>query len=228
MITIQNLNKSYGKKRVLKNLDLSIAQGQIHGLIGENGAGKSTLFECLTHLQPYEGIIDIPSGIQVGYMPTSLYYYPNMQGLEYIQFCLAARKQTIQSKTINELNQLFELPLKEYASEYSTGMKKKLALMTLFLQKNDFYILDEPFNGLDLAASLLLKHLIISLKKQNKTVLISSHIILSLTDICDQIHYLKDGYINQSYQPANFEQIEEDITSSEIQQKLSILEKISS
>lgn len=223
MITIQNLNKYYGKKQVIKNLDLSISKNQIHGLIGENGAGKSTFFECLTNLQSYTGIIDIPSGIQVGYMPTSLYYYPNMQGLEYIEFCLAARKQLMQKETVNKLNEIFELPLKEYANEYSTGMKKKLAIMTLFLQKNDFYILDEPFNGLDLSASLILKQLILILKERQKTVLISSHIISSLTDICDEIHFLNNGNIKQSYKPKDFDKIESDIISSEIKEKLSIL-----
>ncbi len=226
MITIQHLNKSYGNKQVLKNLNLSIGVSEIHGLVGENGAGKTTFFECLNHLQQYTGVIDISSEIKIGYMPASLFFYPNMQGIEYIEFCLAARKQKIDSKVVDKFNQIFELPLKQYAVEYSTGMKKKLALMTLFLQRNDFYVLDEPFNGLDLSATLLLKQFIFNLKDANKTILISSHIISSLTDICDQIHYLKEGNICQSYQPKDFSQIENDIVSLEIKKKFAILEKI--
>ena len=228
MITIQHLTKSYGKKLVLNDLNLSLVDKQIHGLVGENGAGKTTFFECLSHLESFEGSINIPNDIKIGYMPTSLYFYPNMKGFEYIEFCLSARKLKIEKDKINDLNQLFDLPLNEYAVEYSTGMKKKLALMALFLQNNDFYILDEPFNGLDLSASILLKQLVINLKENQKTILISSHIISSLTDICDQILYLKDGTIDQIYQPCDYERIEKDIISGDIKEKLSILERFKS
>ncbi len=227
MIKIYNLTKSYGKKLVLNDLELNIEPNQIHGLVGSNGAGKTTLFNCIYNLHKYSGGIQIMDKVQVGYMPTSLFFYPNMQAMEYIEFCLAARKQKIEKSRIEKVNQLFDLPLKEYAAEYSTGMKKKLMLMALFLQNNDLYLLDEPFNGLDLSASLLLKHIMLKLKNSKKTILISSHIISSLTDVCDNISYLKAGYIYKTYQKQEFNLIENEITQNDIKERLSILDDLS-
>ncbi|MDR1552439.1 MAG: AAA family ATPase, partial [Prevotellaceae bacterium] len=129
-----------------------------------------------------------------------------------------ARKQNIDLELINRYNQLFELPLNEYAANYSTGMKKKLALFALLLQNNTIYILDEPFNGLDLSSCLILKQLLIKLKSKNCTVLLSSHILSSLTDICDKILHLDNHIIKKMYQKEEFATLEntmmEDIVKS--------------
>lgn len=117
----------------------------------------------------------------------------------------------IDSNAIEQWNKVFRLPLDRYATEYSTGMKKKLAFMALLLQKNDIYILDEPFNGVDLTGCILMKKMIRSLKHENKTVIISSHQIVALHEICDSIHYLYNHKIANEFVSETVDEIERQI-----------------
>ena len=124
---------------------------------------------------------------------------------------MKAKGLPVSTLTIQHLNEIFQLPLDRYAAEYSTGMKKKLGFMALLLQENDVFILDEPFNGVDLKGCILMKRLIRQLKAKEKTVIISSHLIASLREICDIIHYLNEGVIYKEYHEETTEEIEEDI-----------------
>jgi ABC-2 type transport system ATP-binding protein len=220
MLQIDHLYKSYGKKEVLRNISLELVSGKIYGLVGENGSGKTTLFECIRNLHDYKGLIIVGEQEKIGLLPTSIYFYYAMKGIEYIEFCLSARKQKINRSEIEEVNELFELPLNEYAANYSTGMKKKLALMALLMQKNDIFILDEPFNGLDLTSCIIIKYLLLKMKEKEKTIFLSSHIIHSLTDICDSIFHLHNGVVRKTYLKQDFESIEHDIINESVYQKL--------
>jgi ABC-2 type transport system ATP-binding protein len=220
MIQINNLSKSYGKKRVLSNLSLELHPGRIYGIVGENGSGKTTLFECIRNLTEHDGSIRIDKSERIGYLPSEPYFYPNMKGMEYIEFCLSARKQKISISEITENNYVFELPLNEYAMHYSTGMKKKLLFLALMMQQNEIFILDEPFNGLDLASCIIFKHILLRLKEKNKIIFLSSHIISSLTDICDCIFYIHQGMIQKNYWKKDFESIEREIIGNSIHRKL--------
>ncbi len=227
MIKVELKEKSYGNKVVLKDISFQLISNKIHGLIGENGAGKTTLFECLTNLTKYKGTISLNNDIRIGYLPTSLFFYSNMKGIEYIEFCQSARKIKTNKDLIFELNQVFDLPLEEYAVNYSTGMKKKLAFMALLTQKNNLLLLDEPFNGLDLSSCLILKRILLNLKeKHQSTILISSHIISSLTDISDQIFLLGDGTLKHIYEKADYHSIEEEIMNSTLNSKLQSINNI--
>ena len=179
--------------------------------MGENGAGKSTLFRCLTQLESYKGKVERTSGESIGYLPDTPYFYPFIKGKEYIEFCIKARGQNITEEELDKANGSLQLPLDEYAINYSLGMRKRLALLTLMLQKSDIYILDEPFNGLDLFGSLTLKKWLRSLVEENKTVVISSHIISSLTDVCDTITYLHAGEVVETFYEMDPKLIEEKI-----------------
>lgn len=212
LIKIISLSKNFGNNIVLDNVNLYYAAGRIYGIVGENGAGKTTFFNCLVGLLDFEGDIIKASGIQIGYLPAENYFYPLITGMEYLEFCLKAKKISKTSAEIEAINQVFfNLPLYRYASEYSTGMKKKLAFMALFLQNNDLYILDEPFNGVDLKGCILLKQLIVDLKQQGKTILISSHLITMLHELCDSIDYLYNHTIKKRYVNETVEEIEFDI-----------------
>jgi len=195
MININNLNKNYGKQKVLNNLNIQFNENKIYGIVGYNGAGKSTLFNCITGITSFEGTMQIDKDIQIGYLPTDLYMYPKITGLEYIEFCLSARKLKLDKARLDDWNKLIQLPLDKYAQEYSTGMKKKLAILALILQSNDIIMLDEPFNGLDLSSNMILTDIILAMKKANKTVIISSHILQPLKEICDTIDVLDKGEI---------------------------------
>jgi ABC-2 type transport system ATP-binding protein len=220
MIEVKNLYKCYGKKEVLSGLSFELYPSQIQGIVGENGSGKTTLFECIRNLTEYKGSVLIDRPAKIGYMPASFYYYPNMKGIEYIEFCLSARKLRIDKVEVASFNKLFELPLNEYAANYSTGMKKKLAFMAMLMQQNDIFLLDEPFNGLDLASCLLFKQILLHLREKNKMIFLSSHIISSLTDICNRILYIRQGTIRKIYAKEEFDTIENELLGDAIQCKL--------
>ena len=125
MIQIENVSKKYGNKVVLDSINLFFESGKVYGLVGENGAGKTTLFNCIAGLETYEGEIksDLPLlKNHLGLLVTEPYFFPKITGKEYIQLlCKARNIDTIDFEKSN----IFDLPLNEYASKYSTGMKKK-------------------------------------------------------------------------------------------------------
>ena len=111
---------------------------------------------------------------------------------------------------------IFDLPLSQYVTTYSTGMKKKLALLAVLLQGNEFFILDEPYNGIDINGSIALTEILLKLKELNKTVLISSHIFSTLSDTCDEILVLRNGIIAETVQRADFHKLEEEMKGSRV------------
>ena len=195
MINLQDLSKNFGTKQVLKNINIQFDNGKVYGIVGENGAGKTTLFRCIAGLENYEGEINSelsPLKNFLGLLLTEPFFFTKITGKEYIRLLCNARKKEISK--IDEKN-IFDLPLNQYASTYSTGMKKKLALLAILLQENQYFILDEPFNGVDIHSNIIIVDLIHKLKALGKTVIISSHIFSTLSDTCDEIYLLKDGEI---------------------------------
>ena len=156
MIKVNNLSKYYGTKQVLKNINISFEKGTVYGIVGENGSGKTTLFRCIAELEKYSG--KITSDFKqlknhLGLLFTEPFFFARITGKEYIQLLLNARN--IKMSNIETKN-IFDLPLDQYASTYSTGMKKKLALTAILLQENDYFILDEPFNGVDIQSNIII------------------------------------------------------------------------
>ena len=186
MVTIKHLSKQYGTKTVLHDLNFILEKGKIYGLVGENGAGKTTLFRCMAGFETYDGTVSCDYGIlknTLGFLPTDPYFFPKITGREYLQLLVNARN--IATPDFEATN-IFDLPLDEYAETYSTGMQKKLGLLGVLLQKNIFFILDEPFNGVDIQRNILIKQLILNLKNAEKTVLLCSQISLNVEKICEQ------------------------------------------
>ncbi|MCB0600124.1 MAG: ATP-binding cassette domain-containing protein, partial [Saprospiraceae bacterium] len=131
-------------------------------------------------------------------------------GWEFLKLVCIARG--IREEAFEEQN-IFDLPLDQYADTYSTGMKKKLALMGILLQKNDLFILDEPFNGVDIHSNMIILDIIRKLKSMQKTVLISSHIFATLQQTCDCIHLLQDGTMARTVAPDEYGELEEQMKS---------------
>lgn len=203
MFIVNQLKKSFGSKTVLNGLDLKLVPGRVIGLVGENGAGKTTLFKCLAGLEHFDGSIEsnIPAD-RVAFLPTVPYFLPKLTGWEYLRLlCLAKDLKRTDFAKAN----VFNLPLAEYAANYSTGMKKKLALMGILLQDNDLFILDEPFNGVDIEGNTLIFRIIERLRERGKIIVLSSHIFASLQTICDEIHWLKEGVIDKLVLPSAYE-----------------------
>lgn len=208
MIKVDLSSKSYDGAPVLQDIHLTFQKGEVHGVVGRNGSGKTTLFKCITGLEDFKGAIANDGGIlknQVGYLPTIPYFLSNMTGYEYLVLLCNARG--VSRKNIRLYN-IFDLPLDKYAEIYSTGMQKKLAITGLLLQKNEVFILDEPFNGVDISSNLMIQEILSGLKSLSKIVIISSHIFSTLYDSCDYLHYLKDGKIKHSLPKGSFETIE--------------------
>ena len=139
MIAIKGLSKAYGKKQALKSIDMSFDSGKVYGIVGANGAGKTTLFRCIAGLEKYDGIIrsefkNLKN--HLGFLQTNPYFLSRITGWEYLKLFTNARE--IKENLFHEKN-IFDLPLDQYAATYSTGMKKKLAIMALLLQDNDAF-----------------------------------------------------------------------------------------
>jgi ABC-2 type transport system ATP-binding protein len=211
MIKIKELSKLFGNKEVLKNLSMEFSKGNVYGIVGENGAGKTTLFRCIAGLESYSGeiISDVmPLKNHLGLLLTEPFFFSMITGREYIRLLCNARGKTnvdIDSKNI------FDLPLDQYASTYSTGMKKKLAITAILLQENEYFILDEPFNGVDIQSNIILTEIILKLKELNKIVIISSHIFSTLSDTCDEIHLLRKGEQIKSVNKTGFKDLEQEM-----------------
>lgn len=223
MIQIESLSKFYNKNKVLINIDLSFEKGKIYGIVGKNGAGKTTLFSCIAGLEAYKGSIKYNNGILknvTGFLPAVPYFMSKLTGTEYLRlFCVARNIEFTNSSKEN----IFDLPLNTYVETYSTGMKKKLALNAILLQKNEVFILDEPFSGIDIESNILLTQILSELKKRQKIILISSHIFSILQETCDVLHYLSDGKIEKTVTKNEFYLIEKEMKNKQITQKLDVL-----
>jgi len=211
MIHIENLSKQYGAHQVLQGVNLRLEPGRVHGIVGENGAGKTTLFKCIAGLEDYDGTITSqqqPLKNHLGFLQTDPFFFQKITGREYLQLLCNARN--LPCPDLDEKN-IFDLPLDQYATTYSTGMKKKLAMTAILLQNNDYYIFDEPFNGVDIHSNILITDIIAQLKSLGKTVAISSHIFSTLNDTCDEISLLKHGVLLRTVQRDGFSALEQEM-----------------
>jgi len=212
MINVQNLTVSFNDHLVLKNISIDFEPGLVHGIIGLNGAGKTTFFNVLAKiLKPNVGSInqkDASLSIKdTVYLETNNYFFSRITGNEYLKIF----QQTNTGFNLAALQEYFKLPLDELIENYSTGMKKKLAVLAVLKQEKPIFILDEPFNGLDLETNKVLEIIITSLKQKQKTVFVSSHIIEPLITICDRIHLLEDGCFVKTYTKDSFSKIEDEL-----------------
>ncbi len=196
MLKIENLSVSYGNNTVLNTLNWKIPSGEIHGLVGLNGSGKTTLLNTIFGIKKRDTGVILFNNLalnktNISYLETVNFFYPRITGKEYLKL--------FQSKNpdfdFNNWNRLFELPIEKLIEKYSTGMKKQLAFIGALAAPKPLLILDEPFNGVDLETTQKFRNVILALKKSNRTIIITSHILESLTGICDTMSLIKDKKI---------------------------------
>ncbi len=208
LVSTRGLTKIYGKLTALDHLDLDVPRGAVFGIIGPNGAGKSTTFAILsTLLLPTAGTamvcgadpVKAPKEVRrrLGYMPDVMGVYDRLQVDEYLQFHAAAygvaRDQW--PELINGLLELVDLDVKRNAmvDSLSRGMKQRLSLARALVHDPDLLILDEPASGLDPRARIEFRVLLAELQRLGKTILISSHILAELQQMCSDIAVIEAG-----------------------------------
>lgn len=205
MLTIQIEKKKYGNKSVLEDIKINIGQPGIYGVVGKNGHGKTTFFKCILGLEQFKGTCSLNNEKlllqNTGWVPTEPPIYDELTANEFYDFYA----HLLDLKTF-VFNEIFEVPEKQLIREFSTGMKKKTYLNAVFQKEFPVYILDEPFNGLDLESNYVVMNYIRELSKTS-IVFISSHILEILYKDCDKIFLLKDKRITE-FEKNDFFEIE--------------------
>jgi ABC-2 type transport system ATP-binding protein len=208
MIKTHELTKVYGETHAIWQLSLDLAEGDLFGFIGPNGSGKTTTMRILaTLLQPTWGeayvcgysIYTHPREIRrlIGFMPDFFGVYDDMKVIEYLEFFAAAYRirGPQRQKVCNQVLELVELGYKRQAlvTSLSRGMTQRLGLARVLLHDPQVLLLDEPASGLDPRARIEIRGLLKELSKLGKTIMVSSHILPELADICNKVGIIEHG-----------------------------------
>ncbi len=210
MIELKALARSFGEVKAVNGVDLYIPKGQICGYLGPNGAGKTTTIKMLTGMiKPTSGsaLIDgfdiqadeLPVKRRIGYVPESGAVYQSLTPFEYLRFIgnLHEIDDNLIPGKIAEFLNFFGMGDKkdERMDNFSKGMKQKIVISAALLHNPDVIFLDEPLNGLDANAALLLKNLVRNLADGGKTIFYSSHILEVVENLCDRVVIINEGEI---------------------------------
>ena len=211
MLRIENLNVSFDKP-VLQAASLSVDSNSIHGIVGLNGSGKTTLLNSIAgRLKPDSGSLQFNgkalANATVAYLDTENFFYPRITAREYVSVFMLSNP----SFPLEQWNELLQLPLDSLIDDFSTGMKKKTALLGMLCLQRPLFLLDEPFNGLDLQTAETLKIIMKQLQQQGTTIVVTSHILETLTSTCNAISHLHNGTMENTWQQAEFANMEQDI-----------------
>ncbi|HTE59733.1 MAG TPA: ABC transporter ATP-binding protein [Solirubrobacteraceae bacterium] len=203
VIEVKNLVKTFGRTRALDGLDLSVDEGEVHGFLGPNGAGKSTTIRVLLGMlrarsgdatvfgrDPWRDAVAIHR--DVAYVPGDVSLWPNLSGGEAIDFLTRLRGGTdaaLRSRLLRD----FDLDPKKKGRSYSKGNRQKVALVAAFARPAKLYILDEPTSGLDPVMESMFRSEIERVRKDGATVLLSSHILSEVEQLCDRVTIVRAG-----------------------------------
>lgn len=194
-LNVVHLRKSFGKTEVLHDISLTVTKGEVYGLIGPNGAGKTTLLRLIAGLmKPTGGSISVHTEKDyIGYMPQSCRFHGGASVADTIRFFSTIRKADYRESFL--LCKKLELDTGKKVKHLSPGQQKKLQLVIAMTGEPDLYILDEPTAGLDPNAAYEMMNMIESIHKDGKSILISSHILQDMDEICTNIAILEKGNI---------------------------------
>ena len=207
-IQVKGLSKTYGRQKVLNNIDVAFEQGKIHGLTGRNGSGKTQLFKAICgYVLPDAGEVWV-QGKQIGKQadyPPSLGmliehpgFLPNYSGLFNLEMLAAMNTRLGKQELIACMVQVgLRDSANKKVSQYSLGMRQRLGLAQALMGNPDLLILDEPFNGLDKSGVEEIRALLLSLKKEGRTILLASHNPYDIEALCDTIHEMEAGDIKE-------------------------------
>jgi ABC-2 type transport system ATP-binding protein len=216
VVETHNLTKVYRdfwgrqKVRALKALDLTVRRGEVFGLLGPNGSGKTTTMKLLLGLLfPTSGDIhmlgkpatDVNKNAKIGYLPEESYLYRFLNAEETLDFYgrLFSMSGAVRRQRVAQLISMvgLESARKRQLREYSKGMARRLGLAQALINDPELILLDEPTSGLDPIGTRNMKDLILDLKQQGKTIVMSSHLLADVQDVCDRIGILHQGELKE-------------------------------
>ena len=210
IVNVTNLRKLYGEFQAVNDISFSIEQGEVFGLLGPNGAGKTSTINMMIGLSRPSGgqiIIDGNDAIKdikkvqriIGVIPDENNLYDEMDGFENLCFCasLYGIRKGEREKRARELLEQFDLTKagKRPFKTYSKGMKRKLTIAAGIIHNPKILFLDEPTTGIDVESARQIRELILNLKKQGKTIFVTTHYIEEAERICDRIAFIVNGKI---------------------------------
>ena len=205
MLSVNNVTKKYGKVIANENISLQIADGQIAVLLGPNGAGKSTIIKSIIGFLKYQGSVTVDGLLNksieaksiMGYIPEIPSLYPNLTVDEHMEFVARAYKLDNYKEYKEELLRRFELDdkRKKFGDELSKGMQQKLSICCGLLPKPKLILFDEPMIGLDPHAIKELKSMLLELKQQGVSILVSTHMIDSIEELWDTTYIMMKGRV---------------------------------
>ena len=202
LLEINNLNKSFDNKEILKDINLSIQSGKIIGLLGKNGVGKTTLIKLINDLlTPTSGEILIKGqkiGVEtkkvISYLPERTYLNKQMKVSEVISY-FEDFYDNFDSKKAKKLLKDLDLDINQKLSKMSKGMQEKVQLVLVMSRNADLYVLDEPLGGVDPATRDYILDTILSNFNENASVIISTHLISDIEKILDEVIFIDKGQI---------------------------------
>lgn len=224
ILKIEGLSKSFGKNKVLDNINLTIKHGEIFGVVGKNGVGKTTIMKCVLGLiSSYEGkisLMDEKSLVQgrarTGSMIDDPGFFKYMSGIDNLKY-FARVYNCYDEREIDELLKVVGLyeARKRKVGKYSLGMKQRLGLATALLGKPEFLILDEPINGIDPEGIVEIRNMLKEyVEKNNASIFISSHILSELEQLCDKYVIMDAGKIVKQFEQKNMPKAKKTIVFS--------------
>ncbi|WP_282139817.1 ABC transporter ATP-binding protein [Cytobacillus oceanisediminis] len=208
LLKVTNLTKKFGKFTALNGVNLELNAGEILGFIGPNGAGKSTTIRVLLGIlkatggevklfnkDAWQDAVDIHK--RVAYVPGDVNLWPNLTGGEVIDLFIKLNGTANKAKR-EELIEKFDLDPSKKCRTYSKGNRQKVALVAAFSSEADLFILDEPTSGLDPLMEKVFQECVMEVKRQGKSVLLSSHILSEVEKLCDRVSIIRQGRIIES------------------------------
>jgi ABC-2 type transport system ATP-binding protein len=203
---VSNVEKWFGNRQVLKNINVAFEEGKIHGLIGRNGSGKTVLIKCICgFITADKGIVEVFSRrigkdmdfpANTGIVIETPGFLPQYSGYKNLKFLNSLQMKETRADIQTILQEVgLEPSDKKHVGKYSLGMKQRLALAQALMGNPSLLVLDEPMNGLDNQGVLQMRKLFKQLRDKGKTIVITSHNKDDIDELCDTVHAMDDGMI---------------------------------
>jgi len=226
VIDVVGLVKTFGRTRVLNKLNLSVAEGEVHGFLGPNGAGKTTTLRILLGLlradsgtmhllggDPWADAVDLHR--RLAYVPGDVALWPSLTGGEVIDL-LGRLRGGLDPSRRNSLIERFELDPTKKSRVYSKGNRQKVALVAALASNVELLLLDEPTSGLDPLMEAQFREFINEVRGEGRTVLLSSHILSEVEALCDRVSIIRDGTVVESGTMAQLRHFSRTVVSADL------------